>query len=183
MNTVFLSLGSNLGDREANIARAIAMLEERGVHVARQSALYETEPLDVQDGGWFLNAAVEAKTDLGPTELMRCLLEIERALGRERSEETTGGPKKSRTIDLDILLYGAGAVRAAGVEIPHPRMAQRKFVLIPLAEIAPNVEHPVLRQTISELLHATNDRSKVQIAAARGRRREGKDGSPARQNP
>jgi 2-amino-4-hydroxy-6-hydroxymethyldihydropteridine diphosphokinase len=161
MNKVYLSLGSNLGDRKENIARAIAMLGERGVHVRRESSLYETEPIDIRDGGWFLNGAIEAETQLTPAELMQVLLEIERALGRQRKTRPVAGLKESRTIDLDILLFGSSAVRQPGVEIPHPRMAERKFVLAPLAEIAPDVRHPVLERTIVELLAASKDRSAV----------------------
>jgi 2-amino-4-hydroxy-6-hydroxymethyldihydropteridine diphosphokinase len=161
MNTVYLSLGSNLGDRAANIARAIAMLGGRGVRVTRESSLYETEPIDVRDGGWFLNGAVEAETELAPAELMKVLLEIERVLGRKRTAQTAAGLKESRTIDLDILLFGSRAVHEPQIEIPHPRMAERKFVLAPLAEIAPEVRHPVLDRTIAELLEATSDRSVV----------------------
>lgn len=168
MTTVYLSLGSNLGDRAANIARAIAMLGERGVRVTRESPLYETEPVNVRDGGWFLNGAVEAETELGPADLIKTLLEIERALGRERTTQTAAGLKESRTIDLDVLLYGQRAIREPQIEIPHPRMAERKFVLVPLAEIAAEVRHPVLNRTIAELLAETEDQSVVRPLKRKG---------------
>lgn|SRR5271163_2364643 len=156
MTIVYLSLGSNIGDREKNIARAIGALDARGLRVMGQSSLYETEPLEIRDQAWFLNCAIAIETELAPQPLMAILLEIEREMGRERRV-----PKGPRLIDIDILLYGSKVVRELGLEIPHPRMAERKFVLVPLAEIAGEANHPVSMMTIAEMLEATADRSEV----------------------
>lgn len=156
MATAFLSLGSNIGDRAANIARAIDCLRKRGVQVIRQSSLYETEPVDYLDQGWFLNSMVQIETQLRPEELMQTLLGVERSMGRERRI-----PKGPRLIDIDILLYGNEIVRSPELKIPHPRMTERRFVLVPLAEIAPAVAHPVFKKTIAELLALTPDQSTV----------------------
>ena len=145
---VYLSLGSNVGDRDANLREAIGLLAP-ALRVRRVSPVYETEPVDYTDQSWFLNLAVEAETDLSPTHLLARVAVIERALGRIRTT-----PKGPRTIDIDILLYGDAVVRTARLEIPHPRMAARRFVLAPLADLAPDLCHPVTRHTVREMLAA-----------------------------
>jgi 2-amino-4-hydroxy-6-hydroxymethyldihydropteridine diphosphokinase len=158
MKTVYLSLGSNMGDRARWIARAVEALGAHGTRVVRQSALYETEPVDMRDQRRFLNCVIEAETDLMPRQLLHALLAIEHSLGRRRRI-----PRGPRTIDVDILLYGSSVIRMPELGIPHPRMRERRFVLVPFAEIAPAVQHPVLKKTIAELLADTPDRSQVRL--------------------
>ena len=156
MATTYLSLGSNKGDRAHYIARAIEALGANGIKVMRQSRLYETEPVETTSKAWFLNCVIEAETKLLPPQLMHTLLDIERSLGRRR--RVLRGP---RFIDMDVLLYDDGVVSTGQLVIPHPRMAQRRFVLVPFAEIAPEARHPVLKKSIAELLEETPDRSEV----------------------
>src|SRR6202044_3546178 len=156
MATIYLSLGSNKGDRAHYIARAIQALGANGIKVMRQSRLYETEPVETTSKEWFLNCVVKAETDLLPPQLMHTLLDIERALGRRR--RVLRGP---RFIDMDILFYEDRVMSSKQLEIPHPRMAERRFVLVPFAEIAPEARHPVFKKTIAELLADTPDRSEV----------------------
>lgn len=154
--TIYLSLGSNVGDRASLLARAVEALAAAGVRVVRQSSLYATEPVDFPAQNWFLNCVVEAETELMPRQLLHLLQEIERGLGRKKMVRR--GP---RAMDIDILLYGSGVVRARDLEVPHPRMTERRFVLVPLAEIAPTLRHPIQHRTMAELLAATPDHSRV----------------------
>lgn len=158
LHTVYLSLGSNLGDRAAHIERALARLNEDGVRVTRRSALYQTEPVEFTEQGWFLNIAFEAETGLMPRQLLRVIRNIEQQLGRKRI--VRAGP---RTLDIDILLYGASIIHADELEVPHPRMAGRRFVLVPMVEIAPTLRHPVLGLDMTGLLAATSDKSQVRL--------------------
>ena len=147
MTTVYIGIGSNLGRREENCGKAVKLLSERGIRVIRASSMIETEPWGVREQPRFINMAVEAETSLGPEELLAVLKNIEDELGRV--PDVRWGP---RTIDLDILLYGDLVMKTPELEIPHPGMKDRDFVLKPLAEIAPDKVHPVLKKSISALL-------------------------------
>jgi 2-amino-4-hydroxy-6-hydroxymethyldihydropteridine diphosphokinase len=149
VKTVYLSLGSNIGDREANLRAAIAGISAAGIQVLRESPVYETQPVGFASQRWFLNMVVESQTALFPMQLLTRTDRIEHALGRVRTV-----PNGPRIIDIDILLYGNAVVQTARLVIPHARMHERRFVLAPLADLEPRLRHPLLRQTILELLEA-----------------------------
>jgi 2-amino-4-hydroxy-6-hydroxymethyldihydropteridine diphosphokinase len=141
--SVFLGLGSNLGDRECHIETALARLERRGFRLTARSSLYLTEPVGGPPQGWFLNAAAQGETDLSPAALLETCLATERCL------------------DVDILLYGDLVLHQNGLRLPHPRLHERRFVLVPLLELDPEVRHPVLGLSISELVERCADLSEV----------------------
>lgn len=146
---VYLSLGSNLGDREKYLREAISRLQDLGV-IRKVSAFYETQPVEVQaEQPWFLNCAVAMETELMPLEFLSRMLAVERLMGRVRTE-----PKGPRTIDIDIVFFGDDVLDTPELTVPHPAMSQRRFVLEPLAEIAPKLVHPVLKRTVHDLLNS-----------------------------
>ncbi|MFL6353425.1 MAG: 2-amino-4-hydroxy-6-hydroxymethyldihydropteridine diphosphokinase [Bryobacteraceae bacterium] len=150
LKRVYLSLGSNIGEREENLARALRALERDHIHVVVRSSIYETEPQDVIEQRWFLNQAVECKTRYFPLQLLSVTEHIERELGRERG---TGAVRRGpRIIDIDVLLFGNVVMATPQLTIPHPRMLERRFVLQPLLEIAPELRHPRTSEPLSKHL-------------------------------
>lgn len=154
--TVYLSLGSNVGDRAKNLQDAIGALGDSGVEVRKVSSIYETQPVDLREQPWFLNCVVEAQTELAPLDLLHALRAIEARMGSKKL--VAKGP---RLIDLDILLYANEIIDTPELRVPHPRMYLRRFVLMPLAEIAPRIRHPGTCLSASEMLASTIDESQV----------------------
>jgi 2-amino-4-hydroxy-6-hydroxymethyldihydropteridine diphosphokinase len=159
----YLGLGSNLGDREANLRQAISLLVAGGLQLVAESSVYETDPVDFLDQPQFLNQVIAVNAErFDPISLLRLCLETEVELGRVRTV-----PRGARTIDIDLLLFGDHIISATldGIELtlPHPRMHLRRFVLQPLAEIAPQLTHPVMQQTVEQLLASLPDDSAVSV--------------------
>jgi len=178
ISKVYLGIGSNLGQRGENIQNAMLNLERWGVKILRASGIYETEPVGMKNAGWFYNMVVCAETVFLPEELLKAISAIEMAMGRakkfmkgdgrfflSRVEEWGSRAYDSRLIDIDILFYGDLTVEMAGLTIPHPRIAERRFVLVPLAEIAPELTHPILKKTVAELLKGCKDKAIVRPLA------------------
>src|SRR5262245_13614578 len=155
---VFIGLGSNLGDREEALSRGRRALEERGFRVRVQSSLYETEPVGGPPQDWFLNQVIGGDTELAPEALLQAGLDAEREMARVR-----GVPDGPRTLDVDLLLYGAEVREGASLRLPHPRLHLRRFVLVPLVEVAPAVRHPILGLDARTLLERCPDVSRVRL--------------------
>jgi 2-amino-4-hydroxy-6-hydroxymethyldihydropteridine diphosphokinase len=159
---VLIAFGANLGNREQTISRAAELLFKRGaVREIRFSKLYETEPVGFKDQPFFINAALKGVTSLSPEDLLKTCREIETELGR-----TPRAKWHEREIDIDILLYGEEILLKDDVEIPHPRMHERRFVLLPAADVASEMQHPVLKKTVGELLKECADMSLVSAVSS-----------------
>jgi 2-amino-4-hydroxy-6-hydroxymethyldihydropteridine diphosphokinase len=152
LKTVYIALGSNIGDRAANLAEARRRMERLDIAIVRESSIYETAPWGYLEQPRFLNQVVEAATNWMPRQLISRLKQVERGMGRRQT--VRNGP---RNIDLDILLYGDAIVSAPGLEIPHPRMGERRFVLEPLTQLAGDLRHPRTGATIRQMLAAVAD--------------------------
>lgn len=162
-NQVFVSLGSNLGDREAHLQRALVALgATHGIEVLAASPVYETDPVGPPPQGAYLNGAVQLRTALSPSELLDRLLEIEVLEGRSRGSERD----VARTLDLDLLLYGEQIISRSNLEVPHPRLAERAFVLTPLGDLASDFVHPVLGESIGVLAARVCDPLAVRLSEA-----------------
>lgn len=154
--SIFLSLGSNMGERDQFLKKAIRLIGEKAP-VAVSSSVYETEPWGFDSADFFLNLVIEIKTGMSPEDLLHLIHSVESELGRTRSD----GEYQSRVIDIDVLFYGRLVMNTAGLIIPHPLIAKRRFVLVPLDEIASGFIHPVLHKTVSRLLKECPDQSSV----------------------
>ena len=158
MTTVYIGLGTNVGDREQNLREALRLLKDAGIRIQKLSSIYETQPVDYLDQAWFLNAVLEAQTGLPPLDLLHKLRSLEADMGSKKP--FAKGP---RLIDLDILLYADDSIATPELQVPPPRMLLRRFVLAPLAEIAPNFRHHHWPATAAQLLANLQDPSVVRL--------------------
>ena len=159
MNNVFLGIGTNIGNREKNLKYAIISINKFIGTILKTSCIYETEPWGFNTEDQFLNMVIEVETNLSPSALLLMINRIETLLGRNRNEKKY----VSRAIDIDILLYKDQIINDGNLEIPHPLMHKRKFVMVPLNEIASDFEHPVFKKSIASLLNVCNDKSRVKL--------------------
>ncbi len=160
---VYLSLGSNVGERAQNLERAVEALQQEQIQLIARSSVYETEPQEVAEQAWFLNMVVECETRYFPLQLLSTLQKIEKELGRVRSGAVRRGP---RVIDIDILLFGNTVMNTPRLTIPHPRILVRRFVLAPLLEIAPELKHPETKEGLSSYLSKVAGQRMRKIQAA-----------------
>jgi len=163
LTTAYLSLGSNLGDREGYLRKALSLLAGDDLVIARVSSVYGTEPMELRAQSWFLNIVAEIRTSLDPLGLLRRCQQAEADLGRKRTI-----PKGPRTVDIDILLYGDRVIEKPDIVVPHPAMAERRFVLEPLAEIAPNLTIPKSGKKVSDLLAGVHSQVVRKLGAIEG---------------
>lgn len=168
MQNIFLGIGSNIGNREENLSEATARIEELTGSRVISSSIYETEPWGFQSNS-FLNIVVKVKTNIIPTVLMKELLAIENDMGRVRTDHKFS----SRVIDIDILIYNCRVIVQKNLVVPHPRMHERRFVLVPMCEIAPEIYHPVLKRSMENLLQTCVDSSRVELYKSWERGAEG----------
>jgi 2-amino-4-hydroxy-6-hydroxymethyldihydropteridine diphosphokinase len=157
MNIVFLGLGTNLGDREGNLNNAVSEITKHIGKALKKSSVYETEPWGFQSDNEFLNIVVKVETELTPKAVLKEILKIEFSLGRVRG----GNQYSSRIIDIDVLFYEDQAIESADLKVPHPKLHERKFVLVPLVEIEPELVHPVFKKSVFSLLEKCKDKAEV----------------------
>jgi 2-amino-4-hydroxy-6-hydroxymethyldihydropteridine diphosphokinase len=157
-HTVYIAIGSNLGDKLSNCRKGIELLEKSGITIVTCSHFYKTEPVDYADQDWFINAAVKAETDFAPLQLLKALKSIEKEVGRV--ETVRFGP---RILDMDIIFYDDVIMDDSGLTIPHPRMHKRRFVLTPICDIDADIVHPALKQTMAELLKQSGDDPRQEV--------------------
>ncbi len=169
MQNIFLGIGSNIGNREENLNKAIARIEALTFSPVISSSVYETEPWGFKSSDSFLNGVLKISTTINPSVLLKELLAIEKDLGRVRTENKFS----SRVIDIDILIYNCRVIVQKDLVIPHPEMHERRFVLVPMCEIAPEIYHPVLKRSMKYLLQTCGDSSRVELYKGRERGERG----------